>query len=419
VTHNIGITLDYNKVQVCWFDRQNVIATTEFDISDDFSSFAAFITALSRFSLRDWGIEERFYPRGDRIDATLEDGSVVGIGLQAKPLCHRVALQGRGTMVLKGEMAADSVTESVAVKTSYPETNRLSERDFISKGAQCASNICLPKIHHDEDVGWPTSRIRERLSLGPKGRPRRQRIIVSEVLRCIDSLPGDNAAAAWLQCVHIHHEMWQSGCQHGDISVYNLMYRGELQGDGTGIIFGVLNDWDLATLCDNSQGQATGGIHQFTGTIPFAALDLIESDSQTRKYRHDLESFGWCLVYICLVDNHALLAPWHDLGHTVAHRKAFLTDMHKHTARLGFEYLYQFACEFMSWLMRDVTGRLRGAERKPPIKSNNARKEFNPFLKLSHPKNIREPELTWQELDDAQVWEGVLELFNDWFSESS
>ncbi|KAG8994403.1 hypothetical protein FRB94_009917 [Tulasnella sp. JGI-2019a] len=63
-------------------------------------------------------------------------------------------------------------------------------------------------------------------------------------------------------------------------------------------IFGVLNDFDLATMV----GAKHVANSEWTGTLPFMALDLL-----TRKgcngevehlYRHDLESFLWVLVWI-------------------------------------------------------------------------------------------------------------------------
>ncbi|KAG8990627.1 hypothetical protein FRB94_004534 [Tulasnella sp. JGI-2019a] len=63
-------------------------------------------------------------------------------------------------------------------------------------------------------------------------------------------------------------------------------------------IFGVLNDFDLATMV----GAKHATNSERTGTLPFMALDLL-----TRKgcngevehlYRHDLESFLWVLVWI-------------------------------------------------------------------------------------------------------------------------
>lgn len=62
-------------------------------------------------------------------------------------------------------------------------------------------------------------------------------------------------------------------------------------------IIGVLNDFDLArTSLDTTTGS------EYTGTIPFMALDLLYSKEIPIKhaYEHDAESFIWVLVWISL-----------------------------------------------------------------------------------------------------------------------
>ena len=89
-----------------------------------------------------------------------------------------------------------------------------------------------------------------------------------------------------------HYILWKGGIQHGDISVLNLMHR-----NGTG----VLNDFDLAPL-----PTAPGNLHSrrfdHTGTTLFLALDLLKGEAWAgkveRRYRHDLESFLWVLMWI-------------------------------------------------------------------------------------------------------------------------
>src|SRR5690349_21487143 len=145
--------------------------------------------------------------------------------------------------------------------------------------------------------------------------------------------------------------MWKKGYRHGDISIYNFMNRKE-----AGRVIGVLNDWDLAFEKDD-----TGNAPRFTGTFPFAALDLIESKGLVpRRYRHDLQSFGWCLVYVCLdpSENKLLLRSWHDPTRTLAERKAFCTEMYKYTPRQGFEDLYQIATSILSWTMKNMAPNL-------------------------------------------------------------
>ena len=66
---------------------------------------------------------------------------------------------------------------------------------------------------------------------------------------------------------------------------------------------GILNDFDLAKLAD--QAGATG--QDNTGTLPFMALDLLKRGlcgEIARRYRHDAESFAWCLVclYLSIVE---------------------------------------------------------------------------------------------------------------------
>ena len=64
---------------------------------------------------------------------------------------------------------------------------------------------------------------------------------------------------------------------------------------------GVLNDFDLARWSDLNR---TASAKDNTGTLPFLALDLLNektlNGSVRRLYRHDAESFTWCLLYICI-----------------------------------------------------------------------------------------------------------------------
>jgi len=67
-----------------------------------------------------------------------------------------------------------------------------------------------------------------------------------------------------------------------------------------GILMGLLNDYNLSSLA-SAQGRQG---NERTGTVPFMALDLLTSEGQGGEikhlYRHDLESFIWVLVWVCL-----------------------------------------------------------------------------------------------------------------------
>jgi len=77
--------------------------------------------------------------------------------------------------------------------------------------------------------------------------------------------------------------------------------------DGT--LMGVLNDYDLSSLSTTTGPQG----NERTGTVPFMALDLLTAEGQRGEikhlYRHDLESFVWVLVWICLRYRIGVLLP--------------------------------------------------------------------------------------------------------------
>jgi hypothetical protein len=71
---------------------------------------------------------------------------------------------------------------------------------------------------------------------------------------------------------------------------------------------GILNDWDLAAVVNIGQYEVTQSDFRRTGTLPFMAVDLLSQEGFNgeiaRRYRHDLESFSWCLSWIagCVKD---------------------------------------------------------------------------------------------------------------------
>ncbi|KAG0699565.1 hypothetical protein DFH29DRAFT_1014299, partial [Suillus ampliporus] len=67
-----------------------------------------------------------------------------------------------------------------------------------------------------------------------------------------------------------------------------------------GVLMGVLNDYDLSSLVITPGPQG----NERTGTVPFMAFDLLTPEGQSGNvehlYHHDLESFMWVLVWVCL-----------------------------------------------------------------------------------------------------------------------
>lgn len=64
-------------------------------------------------------------------------------------------------------------------------------------------------------------------------------------------------------------------------------------------LVGMLNDFDLAAVMDPGTRSPPKTGWERTGTLPFMALDLLRySHGEIKRwYRHDLESFAWCLFW--------------------------------------------------------------------------------------------------------------------------
>lgn len=91
-----------------------------------------------------------------------------------------------------------------------------------------------------------------------------------------------------------HYLLWKIGIAHRDISISNLMCTKR-----NGTVTGVLNDYDLAIVMDPGSRCPVSDGYERAGTTPFMALDLLDyrEATLTRWYRHDLESFAWCLIW--------------------------------------------------------------------------------------------------------------------------
>ncbi len=193
-----------DQVQFLWLDRQNAIATKRFSLFDNFFLFVAFLVTLSRFTLDDWGIEERFYPKEDYIKTTIRENHTIEINAKLEPLCHRVTLIGRGTMVCKGLLNANGATTPVAIKISYPEEERVPEPEFIRIGRDLKNGVIqeyLPLVHAWEDSPYTTGKFRRQLNLDRKGQARKRRSVVLEQLESVDSLNKNEFRDAWVNCV--------------------------------------------------------------------------------------------------------------------------------------------------------------------------------------------------------------------------
>ena len=134
------------------------------------------------------------------------------------------------------------------------------------------------------------------------------RVLVSKKLARLTSVAGEVFVKAWLEVVRctwiydiilltlsillllVHAFLWNRYVEHGDPSLWNVMYNKELG-------CGVLGDYDLS-ICRRKQRVPR------TGTVPFMAIDLLTDEywngEIVRLYRmNSRPSYGYYPSSFC------------------------------------------------------------------------------------------------------------------------
>ncbi|CCM01670.1 uncharacterized protein FIBRA_03733 [Fibroporia radiculosa] len=331
------------------------------------------------------------YQVDDSVDeeTKIKDQLVFNLAVNKK---HRVYTEygafGRGTTVvpIKAAGKAEEMwgSDDLVVKIAWPTTSRKSEASFVvSIRSALRRHGKSQYLKYVVDMKCFVDQTMEELML-PRWllnvTPSEERICRAMVLRRYEKLEAMNSVEEFriifIDVVRGHHWVFvTSAILHRDISVNNIMfYR---VGSRT---VGVLCDWDLAAVHDpreelkedladeeppqfadvyqiasapsqspappaaaldptNAGGEdidgSSGGVLRTqpryrTGTGPFMALDLlIPGRVPYHRYRHDLESFFFVLVYVCITfqpDEHTFttLLEWEDQNiFTIGHNKTF------------------------------------------------------------------------------------------------
>lgn len=91
-----------------------------------------------------------------------------------------------------------------------------------------------------------------------------------------------------------HRSLYQAGILHRDISIFNIMLALGTRSDSKR---GFLIDLDMAIEIANLEPSTAP--HR-TGTREFMAIEVLHGHQITHTYRHDLESFFYVFVWICV-----------------------------------------------------------------------------------------------------------------------
>lgn len=323
----INLIVVHDQLWIWYYDRQGTIQSSGINFIQDLPRFLVLLYALQRFSLDDWGRNTEFKPLSDEEDShkppsdeknvrhkiTISDDRLGIVDLELhtgeddKDQVKNYGLKGRATNVFDvtskrlAEEFPHAQKDGMVAKIFWGEQQRTSEPDILKKVAEIAAKKNSVK-GHVPDLLWshkfvePTSEVREQLGIPePTKGSRVLYILVFRKLQPITKLHGKRFFDVWKQCILCHFDLWQGGVYHRDVSPANMMWY-----EKDGILMGVLNDYDLSSLASAHGPQG----NERTGTVPFMALDLLTPKGQGGEvkhlYRHDLESFIWVLVWVCL-----------------------------------------------------------------------------------------------------------------------
>lgn len=165
-------------------------------------------------------------------------------------------------------------------------------------------------------------------------------------IKDLHKLPNDLKAQtfwkAFWELIRCHYLLWRIGIVHGDVSIGNLMYNAVTKK-------AILNDFDLAPVMKPGDISPQKKGFERMGTIPFMALELLDkADGEVRRrYRYDLESFAWCLLWCAMAEPFPEKAIHGSLT-DVLHSKSWLAlAVRRKTAKSGFQSIWKCVVEWV------------------------------------------------------------------------
>ncbi|PBK63617.1 hypothetical protein ARMSODRAFT_942005 [Armillaria solidipes] len=283
-----------------------------------------------------------------------------------RPIRQCCRLKTSSTVPHQGSRASPGSTRgppSLFFKAAWPENTRDREPDIIAEAISRANKYLdqfkpyvlehIPTVVSSQEVKHTSTGI-IRLLLGLSAE--RSRTLLWMVCHKLDrieefhKLPEeDKAPAFWKafwELIRCHYLLWRIGIAHGDISIGNLMYNAVTKQ-------AILNDFDLAAVMKSGDISPQKKGFERTGTRPFMALKLLrEANGEVRRrYRHDLESFAWCLLWCAMAEDFPREAIHGSLTDVYVYKFVMADDVRAKTAKSGFQSIWNCVVEWVHALV--------------------------------------------------------------------
>ncbi|KAF8885203.1 hypothetical protein BD779DRAFT_1673838 [Infundibulicybe gibba] len=325
-THVIGALVTDSSIELLYYDRSIIIKSSPFDFINDQVRLAKWVIGMIRLNAASWGFDsaiKRVYRYKDisqsgAVSKSLYNGSIMKLGpswkLRIKDMIFNAhCIIGRATAVFLATVEKASGAEGrelvkqkkyVIVKLSNPAKSRTSETDIINhaRARTSANEKWNRMLNHLPRVLYRCDRAEGRIQqallarFGESYEMRVPKALVMEQLFPITQLINVTTVASVYQGIVEGSEWLHTECEilHRDISINNLMYRKAKNENGEDVIYGVLNDFDLA-LWGPAKGPQS---KQHTGTKQFMSIDLLDHTRPCSHFhRHDLESIFYVMVF--------------------------------------------------------------------------------------------------------------------------
>ncbi|KAJ7592771.1 hypothetical protein C8J56DRAFT_1161816 [Mycena floridula] len=291
MSHALGLILEDEQLSLWWHDRESIVQSLPIDMTSELAHVVVLVILFQRFSETDWIVWLVF--RGSRRHDFLQG---------RQPLLFSEHLSRRSQFKRQFGFLRFAIRRRVqALHQGFllvRDTSLKTEAAMIAKCYDLADGDRmildhLPSVVVAQDFpNSSTSKMRNLFGI-PSDKPTMLQILIFDWLDPITNLKGEEFWVAFWNILRCHFLLWQR----------NTAQRYQRQ--------------QLAPL-SLSRRRATG-------TISFMALELLDIPGREGEiphlYRHDLESFAWVLLWICV--------RFHDGEEHSGPLDRFLTDDHE------------------------------------------------------------------------------------------